>query len=111
MGLKNGGAIFQRMIEWVLKDLSGRGWSVHVYVDDVIIGSDGATHEERVANHAQALKATLDRLREHQLRVDPAKMRLFMEDIEFCRHVMRDGRRWPNPGKIQAIKYLACHRW
>ncbi len=45
MGLKNGGAIFQRMMELVLKDLSGPGWSVHVYEDDVIIGSDGATHE------------------------------------------------------------------
>ncbi len=55
MGLKNGGAIFQRMMEWVLKDLSGPILSVHVYVDDVIIGSDGATHEERVANHEWAL--------------------------------------------------------
>ncbi len=73
-------------------------------MDNVIIGSDGATHEERVANHARALKATLDRLREHQLRVDPAKMRLFMEEIEFCGHVMRDGRRWPSPGKLQAIQ-------
>ncbi len=92
------------MMEWVLKDLSGPGWRVHVYVDDVIIGSEGATHEERVANNARALKATLDRLREHQLRVDPAKMRLFVEEIEFCGHVMRDGRRWPSPGKLQAIQ-------
>ena len=69
------------MMEWVLRDLSGPGWSVHVYVDDVIIGSDGATHGERVANHTLALKATLERLCEHQLRVDPAKMRLFMEEI------------------------------
>ncbi len=100
MGLKNGGAIFQRMMKWVLKDLSGPGWSVHVYVDDVIIGSDGDTPVERVVNHARALKATLDRLREHQLRVDPAKMRLFMEEIEFCGHVMRDGRRWRVDGLI-----------
>jgi hypothetical protein len=48
------------MMEWVFQDLSEPGWSAHVYVDDVIIGSDGVTHEERVANHARALKATID---------------------------------------------------
>jgi hypothetical protein len=43
MGLKIGRAIFQRMMAWVLKNMSGPGWSVHVNEDDVIIGSEGAT--------------------------------------------------------------------
>ncbi len=80
MGLKNGGSISQRMMEWILKDLSG--WSIQVYANDVIIGSDSAMHKERMANHAQALKATLDRLCKHQLRVYLAKKKcLFMEEI------------------------------
>lgn len=47
MGLKNAGTIFRRMIEWVLKGLTG----VNVYIDDVIVGSTGDTMEELLANH------------------------------------------------------------
>ncbi len=39
MGLTNAGAIFQRVMEWALRYLEG----VDVYVDDVIVGSTGAT--------------------------------------------------------------------
>ena len=41
MGLKNGGAILRRMMEWVLQGIEG----VSVYIDDVIVGSTGSTQE------------------------------------------------------------------
>jgi hypothetical protein len=40
----------------------------------------------------------------HDLKVEPNKAQLFMEDIEFCGHIMRDGRRWPSPGKLLAVQ-------
>ena len=47
MGLKNGGAILKRMMEWVLDGIP----SAKVYIDDVIVGSEGDTLEELLANH------------------------------------------------------------
>ena len=104
MGLKNGGAIFQRMMEWVLKGLEG----VNVYMDDVIVGTSGDTFEEILENHSQALRAVLDRLKESELRVDPRKAKMFVEEVEFCGHVMREGRRWPSPGKLLSIQKWPC---
>ena len=42
MGLKNSGAIFQRMMEYILQDLE----CADVYIDDVIIGSTGKDEAE-----------------------------------------------------------------
>ena len=44
MGLKNAPAIFQRIMEQVLKDLP----FADPYIDNVIIGSTGATVEETI---------------------------------------------------------------
>ena len=99
MGLKNGGAIFQRMMEWVLQDMEG----VDVYIDDVIIGSTGETMEEALETHDQAVRKALDRLAEHALIVDERKAHLFTTEVEFCGHILREGRREPAPGKRAAL--------
>jgi hypothetical protein len=85
MGLKNGGAIFQRMMEWVLQGIEG----VSVYIDDVIVGSKGETHEECLRNHDVAVRQVLERLRKHTLIVDPRKVHLFT-DKESSRKVERN---------------------
>ena len=45
-GVEKWGAIFQRMMEWVLKDLDCAG----AYIDDVIIGSRGESDEYAIEN-------------------------------------------------------------
>ncbi len=43
-------------------------------------------------------------LREKILVVDPRKANLFMREVEFCGHVLREGRRSPAPGKLLSIQ-------
>ena len=52
MGLKNGGAIFQRVMEWVLQEVE----CADPYVDEVIVGSFGETEEEALENHLRDVK-------------------------------------------------------
>ena len=50
----------------------------------------------------------MERLALHDLKVEPKKAQLFMEEIEFCGHVMRDDRRLPSPGKLLAVQKWVC---
>ena len=52
MGLKNGNAMFQRMMEWVLRDLE----NADPYVDDIIIGSTGENMEDIMKNHERDVR-------------------------------------------------------
>ena len=47
MGLKNAGSQFQRMMQWVLRDLP----NFDPYWDDTLIGSMGDNLEEIIQNH------------------------------------------------------------
>ena len=55
MGVKNGNAQFQRMMEWVPRDIP----FADCYVDDIIIRLTGETEEEILANHAKHVEAVL----------------------------------------------------
>jgi hypothetical protein len=100
MGLKNAGAQFQRMMEWVLREHD----NADPYIDDIIIGSSGSSEEECIANHERNLRGVLTTLALHKIYVDPRKAKLFMQEVEFCGHVLREGRRSPAPGKLRAIQ-------
>ena len=84
MGLKNAPAIFQRIKEHVLKDLPFAG----KYIDDVIIGSTGATLEEAVENHFQDLVKVLETLKAADIVVSTKKIQLFMKEIYICWHIL-----------------------
>jgi hypothetical protein len=100
MGLKNGGAIFQRVMEGILGDIDG----VDVYIDDVIIGSTGDTRDQIIANHEALVRRVLDRLAESKMIVEPRKCHWFAEEVEFCGHLLREGRREPAPGKLLSLQ-------
>ena len=64
-----------------------------LYVDDVIIGSKGRTREEALQNHERDLRQVLDRLKEQQLLVSPAKAHFFMQEVELDGHILKECRR------------------
>ncbi len=100
MGLKNGNAMFQRMMEWVLRDID----NADPYVDDIIIGSTGKTWQEVLVKHHQDVRRVLETLKEHILIVDPRKANMLMREVEFCGHILREGKRSPVPGKLLSIQ-------
>ena len=63
MGIKNGPAIFQRVMDHILQGLD----RADVYIDDTIIGTSSETEEELSANHDRDVRAVLDRLRKEEL--------------------------------------------
>ena len=100
MGLKNGGSIFQRVMEHVLQGMEG----VDIYIDDVIVGTTATTMEGAVKLHDAKLREVCEKLAEYQLIVDPKKVTLFATEVEFCGHVLREGTRSPAPGKLLSIQ-------
>ena len=100
MGLKNGNAIFQRVMEEVLREEE----YADPYVDDIIIGSTGDTEEALLNNHEADLRRILQVLAANKLVADPRKAHLFMREVEFCGHVLREGKRTPAPGKLAALQ-------
>ena len=66
MGLKNGNAMFQRMMEWVLRNHP----TADAYVDDIIIGTDTDDPNILLDEHEKDIRAVLDTLRDQSLVVD-----------------------------------------
>ena len=68
------------------------------------MGSEGATTEELIINHVRALREVLRTLEKHTLVCSLKKSQLFVREVEFCGHILRDGRRSPAPGKLLPIQ-------
>ena len=100
MGLTNAPSIFQRMMEWVLQEHE----NADPYIDDVIIGSTGETEEEVMANHERDVRNVLQTLAKHNILVSPKKVQMFMQEVEFCGHVLSEGKRPPAEGKLMAVQ-------
>jgi len=64
-GLKNAGAIYQRLVNRMFRDQIGR--NIEVYVDDMLVKSIRAT------DHITDLRETFETLRTHKMKLNPAK--------------------------------------
>ena len=94
-GLRNGPAVFQRLMDSLLhrdKEYS------QVYIDDIAIFS--ATWEE----HCQHISMVLGRLKEAGLTANPKKCQWAQTEVEFLGHVVGKGKVCPADLKVQAVK-------
>jgi hypothetical protein len=102
MGLKNGVAIFQRVIDYSLREVAD---VANPYVDDIIVGTEWCgTEEATLEAHDQDIRRVLGALQEHRLVVDKNKCRFFVREVEFCGHILGGGKRRPAPGKLMALE-------
>ena len=96
MGLCNGVATFQRLMEYIL---AGLNWQTClIYIDDIIVFAD--TFE----SHLSRLSSVLDRIVSHGLKVSPKKCHLFQKQVSFLGHIVSNEGVATDPGKIESVK-------
>uniref|UniRef100_A0A3B3HZY6 Gypsy retrotransposon integrase-like protein 1 n=1 Tax=Oryzias latipes TaxID=8090 RepID=A0A3B3HZY6_ORYLA len=94
-GLTNAPAVFQRLVNDVLRDFINR--FVFVYLDDILIYStDPVQHQEHV-------RLVLQRLSENQLFVKAEKCQFHSSVIPFLGYIFGAGCIRPDPAKIEAV--------
>nr|XP_054591863.1 uncharacterized protein LOC129156284 [Nothobranchius furzeri] len=95
-GLCNSPAVFQRLINDVLRDMLGR-W-VFAYLDDILI------YSKSKAEHIHHVRAVLTRLLDHNLYCKPEKCSFHQQSISFLGYRISDEGITMDPQKIQAVK-------
>ena len=95
-GLANAPALFQRLMDLKLVDLT---WEIClVYLDDIIvIAKDFSQHLERLCQ-------VFDKLRAASLKLKPSKCKLFQREVIFLGHKVSAAGITPDPQKIQAVR-------
>ncbi|CAH8583579.1 unnamed protein product [Schistosoma haematobium] len=94
-GLTNAPATFQRLMQTVLQGLVPH--QCLIYLDDIIVY--GRTPEQHNAN----LKAVLQRIKQHNLKVKPSKCRLLQKEVLFLGHRITEDGVATDQGKTSAI--------
>ncbi|KAK1668161.1 hypothetical protein QYE76_056320 [Lolium multiflorum] len=94
-GLKNAGATYQRAMTRVLGDLFHH--KVECYIDDLVV----KTKDRR--DHKEDLRVVFERLRRHQLRMNPLKCAFAVQSGVFLGFVVRHRGIEVEPKKIKAI--------
>ncbi|KAL7854700.1 hypothetical protein SRHO_G00168900 [Serrasalmus rhombeus] len=92
-GVTSAPSLFQRAMDQILNGLA----EVQCYLDDILI--TGKTEEEHLRN----LDATLQRLKEHGLRVRKSKCEFFQPSVEYLGHVIDSQGLHKAPSKVKAI--------
>ena len=95
-GLKTAPGCFQRLMDKILSDL--RYVSLLVYLDDILLF--GSNFEETLSR----LEVLLNRMRQANLKLKPAKCKWFKKSVDFLSHVVSENGVSCDPKKVEAVK-------
>lgn len=95
-GLRNAPSTFQRLMNIVLSGLQGT--HCFTYMDDIVLfGHD-------LESHCQNLESVLKKLREHNLKLQPAKCEFLRKEVQYLGHVISDQGVKPDPKKVACVQ-------
>ncbi|CAL8989853.1 unnamed protein product [Prunus brigantina] len=97
-GLKNAGATYQRAMTSIFNDMLHN--TIECYVDDLVVKTRKREH------HLSDLKRVFDRLRQHQLKMNPLKCAFGVTSGKFLGFVVRHRGIEIDPSKIKAIREM-----
>ncbi|XP_071718686.1 uncharacterized protein [Rutidosis leptorrhynchoides] len=101
-GLKNAGAIYQRVIDEAFKSQIGR--NLEAYVDDLVVKS--ITKQGLLED----ILETFTSLRKINMKLNPSKCSFGEEEGKFLGHIITERGIRANPKKIEAIKNMPSPR-
>uniref|UniRef100_A0A8C7WRQ0 Gypsy retrotransposon integrase-like protein 1 n=1 Tax=Oryzias sinensis TaxID=183150 RepID=A0A8C7WRQ0_9TELE len=94
-GLTNAPAVFQRLVNDVLRDFLNR--FVFVYLDDILI------YSPNLSQHTHHVRLVLERLLANQLFVKTEKCEFHASTVSFLGYIFEAGNIKPDPAKIEAV--------
>ena len=101
-GLKNAGAIYQRLVNKMFSKKIRR--NMEVYVDDILVKS------KEELTHLDDLKETFATLRQYQMKLNPSKCAFGVASGKFLEFMVSQRGIEANPEKVQAILDITSPR-
>ena len=100
MGLSNASSFFQRAMEIVFKGLIGT--VCMLYIDDIVC------YSRSEAEHVRHLQLLFDRLRQFNLRLNPAKCVFGLKQVKLLGYIVSQQGLKADPDKVTAILKMAA---
>ena len=94
-GLTNAPAVFQNLVNDILRDMINK--FVVVYLDDILV------YSRSVSEHIKHVRLVLQRLLENRLYVKAEKCEFHSSSVEFLGHVIESGSVKADPKKVTAV--------
>ena len=96
-GLKNAPAIFQRLMDYLLKDLY---LYARVYFDDILVFS------KTTSDHIKHLEAVYKKLKQFNLKLKRTKCHFLQDEVKFCGYIISHGTKKRDDKFIAAVKNI-----